>query len=66
MLKSILAFYEAATGALTRGVSLRQVLELPYRDEIAKMKTTPHEEAITGIPKLTEEISTEIAGIEVL
>jgi hypothetical protein len=30
------------------------------------MKTTPHEEAIAGIPKLTEEIQTEIAGIEVM
>jgi V/A-type H+-transporting ATPase subunit A len=66
MLKAILAFYEAATAALTRGVSLRQVLELPYRDQIALMKTTPHEEAIAGIPKLTEEIQTEIAGIEVM
>ncbi len=66
MLKAILAFHAAATSALTRGVSLRQVLELPYRDDIATMKTTPHDKAIEDIPKLTEAISTEIAGIEVM
>ncbi len=66
MLKAILAFYDAATSALTRGVSLRQVLEMPYRDQIAQMKTTPHDEAIAGIPKLIDEVSTEIAGIEVM
>jgi V/A-type H+-transporting ATPase subunit A len=66
MLKTILTFYEAATAALSRGVSLRQILELPFRDRIATMKTTPHEEAIADMPRLCEEVTTEIAGIEVL
>ncbi len=51
MLKVILAFYDAAAAALNRGVSLRQVLELPIKDEIAQMKTTPHEEAIEKLPE---------------
>jgi hypothetical protein len=29
------------------------------------MKTTPHEKAEVDIPQLTDEITTEIAGIEV-
>ena len=36
MLKVIMAFYDAATAALNRGVSLRQMLELPLKDEIAR------------------------------
>ena len=34
------------SAALNRGVSLRQILDLPIRDQIAGLKTTPHEEAI--------------------
>jgi V/A-type H+/Na+-transporting ATPase subunit A len=49
ILKAILAFYDAAVSALNRGVSLRQIMEMPLRDEIAVMKTTPHEEAIENM-----------------
>ncbi len=65
MLKAILAFHDAATSALNRGVSLRQVLELPHKERISTMKTTPHEEAIDTIPVLAKEIAEDIAGIEV-
>jgi V/A-type H+-transporting ATPase subunit A len=65
MLKVILAFYDAAAAALNRGVSLRQVLELPLKDEIAQMKTTPHEEAIENLPEFASSLSEQIAGIEV-
>ncbi|HEY3318594.1 MAG TPA: V-type ATP synthase subunit A [Coriobacteriia bacterium] len=66
MLKAILAFYDASVQALQRGVSLRQVLELPLKDKIAEIKTTPHEEAIEMLPGFTGQISEDIAGIEVL
>ncbi len=65
MLKAILAFHDGATAALNRGVSLRQVLELPHKERISMMKTTPHEEAIENIPVLAKEIAEDIAGIEV-
>ncbi len=65
MLKAILAFHDGATAALNRGVSLRQVLELPHKERISMMKTTPHEEAIENIPVFTKEIADDIAGIEV-
>jgi len=65
MLKAILAFHDGATAALNRGVSLRQVLELPHKERISTMKTTPHEEAIETIPVFTKEIAEDIAGIEV-
>jgi V/A-type H+-transporting ATPase subunit A len=66
MLKAILTFYAAATAALARGVSLRQILEMPFRDRIAIMKTTPHEQAEAEIPRLCEEVTAGISGIEVL
>jgi V/A-type H+-transporting ATPase subunit A len=38
MLKAILAFHAVAVAALERGVGLRQVLALPQKTEIARMK----------------------------
>jgi V/A-type H+-transporting ATPase subunit A len=66
LLRTILAFYDAATQAMSRGVSLRQILQLPMRDEIATMKTTDHERAIARMQEMVAQISDEIAGIEVL
>jgi len=66
ILKTVLAFNDAATQAMSRGVSLRQVMQLPLRDEISTLKTTPHEEALERMPALVHEINEQIAGIEVL
>jgi V/A-type H+-transporting ATPase subunit A len=66
ILKTIMAFYDAAVAALNRGVSLRQVLELPIRDTIAGLKTTPHEKAIKFMQEYTSTLAEEVAGIEVL
>ncbi|HHJ98828.1 MAG TPA: V-type ATP synthase subunit A, partial [Actinobacteria bacterium] len=66
ILKTILAFNDAATQAMSRGVSLRQVMQLPLRDEVSRMKTTPHEDALERMPVLVQEINEQIAGIEVL
>ncbi|PKQ30086.1 MAG: V-type ATP synthase subunit A [Actinobacteria bacterium HGW-Actinobacteria-10] len=65
MLKVIMAFSDATVAALNRGVSLRQVLDLPIKDRIAVMKTTPHEEAMESLPVFANELAEEIAGIEV-
>ena len=66
ILRVILAFSDAAVAALNRGVSLRQILELPIRDRIAAFKTTPHEQAIEEMQKFMSELAEDIAGIEVL
>ncbi|MHB1018532.1 MAG: V-type ATP synthase subunit A [Coriobacteriia bacterium] len=66
ILKTILAFNDAATQAMSRGVSLRQVMQLPVRDEVSTLKTTPHEQALERMPALVQEINEQIAGIEVL
>ena len=65
ILKIIMAFYDAAVAALNRGVSLRQVLELPIRDTIAGLKTTPHDEAVTFMQTYVGTLAEQIAGIEV-
>jgi V/A-type H+-transporting ATPase subunit A len=65
MLKVIMAFYDAAVAALNRGASLHQILELPLKDDIAMMKTTPHEEALAMMPEFAAKITETIAGIEV-
>ncbi|MDH4139340.1 MAG: V-type ATP synthase subunit A, partial [Coriobacteriia bacterium] len=65
MLKTVLSFYDAATSALNRGASLRQILELPVKDEIAVMKTTPHDEALEKLPALCSQLAENIAEIEV-
>lgn len=66
LLKTILSFDEAATQAMSRGVSLRQILQLPLRDEISTLKTMPHEEALKRMYELARQITEDIAGIEVL
>ncbi len=66
MLKTILAFEDAAVGALNRGVALRQIMELPIRDKIAGIKTTPHEEAVTFMQEYGGKLSEDIAEIGVL
>jgi V/A-type H+-transporting ATPase subunit A len=65
ILKIIMAFYDASVAALNRGVSLRQVLELPIRDTVAGLKTTPHEEAVTFMQGYVGALAEQIAGIEV-
>ncbi len=66
ILKTVMAFYDAAVAALNRGVSLRQILELPIRDTIAGYKTTPHEEAIQAMKEYGGKLAEDIAEIEVL
>ncbi|MGB4592351.1 MAG: V-type ATP synthase subunit A [Coriobacteriia bacterium] len=66
LLKTILAFYDASTQAMSRGVSLRQIMQIPLRDEIATLKTTDHESAIARMQEMVTQVADEIAGIEVL
>jgi V/A-type H+-transporting ATPase subunit A len=65
ILRIIMAFYDASVAALNRGVSLRQVLELPIRDTVAGLKTTPHDEAVKFMQEYVGTVAEQIAGIEV-
>jgi V/A-type H+-transporting ATPase subunit A len=66
ILRSILTFHEATIQSLQRGVTLNQVLDLPLREDIASLKTTPHDEALEMLPDFCNKIAEDIAGIEVL
>ena len=66
MLKAILTFYDATATALERGVSLRQIAELPVKTEIARMKEIPVDEADEQLKDLVERTEKEIVSLEVL
>jgi V/A-type H+-transporting ATPase subunit A len=66
MLKAILTFYEASQEALTRGVTLSQIMSLPLKNEIARMKYIRTKDAVNTIKKLIDSIVKEITSIEVL
>ena len=56
MLETILQFNTEATAALERGASVVDIVELPVKDEIARMKFVPEEE----FPAKVEEIKNSI------
>ncbi|MFH0967916.1 MAG: V-type ATP synthase subunit A, partial [Methanobacteriota archaeon] len=49
MLKIILSFYDAVSAAMKRGVSLRSLMSMPVRNEIARMKEQDDLQKIRGI-----------------
>ncbi|MEA2034323.1 MAG: V-type ATP synthase subunit A [Euryarchaeota archaeon] len=62
MLKVIYTFYEAANEAMDSGISLKQILELPQKTEISRMKEL---DDISMIKALIEEIEVGIRSLEV-
>ncbi len=66
MLKAILNFYDAIVAALSRGVGLSQVFELPLKNEVARMKELPHESAVDDLQSLCGRITEDVAALEVL
>ncbi|MHB0976413.1 MAG: V-type ATP synthase subunit A [Candidatus Aquicultorales bacterium] len=66
MLKAIISFYNATGEALRRGVGLAQVFELPFKDEIARMKEIPLDGATDKIKGIVDRVNQEIVSLEVL
>ncbi|MDD5749087.1 MAG: V-type ATP synthase subunit A [Actinomycetota bacterium] len=56
MLKVIVGYYDVLQEVLVKGVSLKEVLEIPFSERIARMKEIPEEEA----PEKLEDLLTEI------
>ncbi len=65
MLKTIFSFYNSSADALKKGATLTQVLELPHKDEIARMKDIPNDQ-IEKLKSLVDKIQKDIMAIEVL
>ncbi|MFA5867296.1 MAG: V-type ATP synthase subunit A [Actinomycetota bacterium] len=66
MLKAIIAFYSEAAEAVNRGVTLAQIMQLPAKNQIARMKSLPVDSAVASIKKLIETIDQDITSIEAL
>lgn len=66
ILRAILAFYLAASDAVRRGVTLSQIMDLPFKNEIARLKELPLDTATETLNELASRINQEIAQIEVL
>jgi len=65
MMKTIITFYEEAAEGLKKGVALSQVIELPFKDEIARMKYLAYDKT-NDLKELVAKIQKEIQAIEVL
>lgn len=66
MLKAILAYYDAATEALVRGVELADLLEMSVRNDIAGMKTYEcTSEDAEQIRDLALDVADQVRKIEV-
>jgi V/A-type H+/Na+-transporting ATPase subunit A len=66
MLKAIIAFYNEAAEGINRGVTLSQIMSLPCKNQIARMKNLPAKTAVASIKKLIETIDQDITSIEAL
>jgi V/A-type H+/Na+-transporting ATPase subunit A len=66
MLKAIVTFYDQLTHGLQRGVTLKQVMDLPLKDSIARMKEIPNDRAVADLETLISDIGQGIAAIEVV
>ncbi len=66
MLKAILIFYDATVRALERGVSSMQIMSLPIKEEIARMKEIPNDIAEERLKDLVQRIEKEIVSLEVV
>jgi V/A-type H+-transporting ATPase subunit A len=61
MLKTILAFHDAMTEALEKGIALQQVLDLPVKTAIARMK---EQEELDTIKGLMDVIDNSVGSLE--
>ena len=57
MLKTILLFYKESLAAVNRGVSIHDIVALPVKEEIGKMKYVPQEEFASKIEEIQAAIT---------
>ncbi len=63
MLKVILTYYDCLEEVLVQGVPLRQATEHPIKNEIARMKEVPSEEAEEKLSELLERVQRELRSL---
>ena len=62
MMKLVLAFYEEASAALTKGASMQILINMEVRERIGRYKYTLDADIETEYEKILNELHTEIAG----
>ena len=62
MMKLVLAFYEEASEALTKGASMQILISMEVRERIGRYKYTLDADIETEYEKILNELHTEIAG----
>jgi len=62
MLRLVLDYYDLCIEALKKGISLERLINLPVREEIARAKYIPNEQAEERIEKLREKLKEQIMG----
>ncbi|EOS72954.1 MAG: V-type ATP synthase subunit A [Lachnospiraceae bacterium] len=62
MMKLVLAFYEQATEALSKGASMKVLLGMDVRERIGRYKYTTADNIEAEYEKIMNELSAEIAG----
>lgn len=65
MSKVIVTFYKKTLEAIRRGVTLNQILSLPFKEEIARMKELPYKEAPKKLENLVKRVEEKITALEV-
>ncbi|MDO5037176.1 MAG: V-type ATP synthase subunit A [Tissierellia bacterium] len=63
MLKAVLDFYRLGKEAISSGVYLRELRELPIREKIARMKYIDNQEALDQIKAIRQEMVQEVQDL---
>jgi len=63
MLKLILNYYDICLAALGRGASLNELISLPVREDIAKIKYTPEEDMEKETQRLAEKLQSRCQAL---
>lgn len=66
MLKAIITFYNKAREALNKGATINQIFSFTHKEEIARMKLIPKEEAVQKIEELISRIVKDFESFEVM
>ncbi|WP_409199754.1 ATP synthase subunit A [Methanobrevibacter sp. DSM 116169] len=63
MLKTILSYQKDALAALEKGSDVQNIVELPVKEQIGKMKYIPEDEFADKISKIQEDITKECSEV---
>jgi len=63
MLRTILLFYRYANDAIIKGASFSKIINLPLRDDIARLKIVPSEKIQAMCEEIEDKIENEFTQL---